>query len=80
MPFITKPGVLIDATREALQEICHIEPELSTTGGTSDTRVIAPYGVEVIELGPINATIHQINECIDLNDPPHLISIFNLIY
>ncbi len=45
-----------------------LKTELSTSGGTSDGRFIAPYGVEVIELGPVNATIHQVNEWVSLKD------------
>ena len=41
---------------------------MSTSGGTSDGRFIAPYGVEVVEIGPVNATIHQVNECVSLHD------------
>lgn len=67
-PFLTDKGALLESARQAVEEITDIEPELSTSGGTSDGRFIAPYGVEVIELGPINATIHQVNECVSLKD------------
>ncbi|EHL32078.1 succinyl-diaminopimelate desuccinylase [Legionella drancourtii] len=67
-PFLTAKGALLDSSQQAVIEQAGISPELSTSGGTSDGRFIAPYGVEVIELGPVNATIHQINECVCLND------------
>lgn len=61
-PFLTAQGALIEAVRAALAEVAGVDPELSTGGGTSDGRFIAPHGVEVVELGPANATIHQIDE------------------
>ena len=61
-PFLTEGGELIAATEESLKEIAGNPPILSTTGGTSDGRFIAPYGVQTIELGFCNATIHQVNE------------------
>ncbi len=67
-PFLTAQGNLLECAVSAINEISQIKPELSTSGGTSDGRFIAPYGVEVIELGPVNATIHQVNECISLQD------------
>ena len=67
-PFLTPQGKLLESSQNAINHITGISPELSTSGGTSDGRFIAPYGVEVIELGPINATIHQVNECVSLND------------
>ena len=63
-PFLTASGALVEAVRETLREVSAIEPELSTGGGTSDGRFIAPHGIEVVELGPCNATIHQIDECV----------------
>jgi succinyl-diaminopimelate desuccinylase len=67
-PFLTAKGALLDSAQQAVIEQAGFAPELSTSGGTSDGRFIAPYGVEVIELGPVNATIHQVNECVSLND------------
>jgi len=67
-PFLTNTGELLEACKKAILEETGIHTELSTSGGTSDGRFIAPYGVEVIELGPVNATIHQVNECIALTD------------
>ncbi|HIF18686.1 MAG TPA: succinyl-diaminopimelate desuccinylase [Cycloclasticus sp.] len=68
LPFITKRGELTDAVIKAVQDVAGITPELSTGGGTSDGRFIAPYGVQLIELGPINETIHKINECVSIDD------------
>ncbi len=61
-PFLTDPGTLVTAVQESIQEVTHVATELSTGGGTSDGRFIAPYGTQVVELGPINATIHKDNE------------------
>jgi len=63
-PFLTPAGELVDASREAIRTITGVDTELSTSGGTSDGRFIAPTGAQVVELGPVNATIHQINECV----------------
>ena len=68
-PFLTETGTLVDATVSAIESVTGKAPELSTAGGTSDGRFIAPTGAQVVELGPINATIHQIDErvsCADL--------------
>jgi succinyl-diaminopimelate desuccinylase len=67
-PFLTKQGRLVDCCDNVIQKITGNRPKLSTSGGTSDGRFIAPFGVEVVELGPVNATIHQINECVSLPD------------
>ncbi len=75
-PFLTSHGQLLEATRDAVKEINGKDPELSTSGGTSDGRFIAPYGVEVIELGPVNATIHQVNEAVSLKDLEKLEAIY----
>ena len=63
-PFLTQSGKLLDAVQSAVTSICGITPEISTDGGTSDGRFIAPTGAEVVELGPVNATIHKVNECV----------------
>jgi succinyl-diaminopimelate desuccinylase len=63
-PFLTKQGPLVAAVADAIRDITGLETELSTTGGTSDGRFIAPTGAQVVELGPINATIHKVNECV----------------
>ncbi|MGQ3891335.1 succinyl-diaminopimelate desuccinylase [Legionella sp. CNM-4043-24] len=67
-PFLTARGRLLSSCIESIVSITGQEPELSTSGGTSDGRFIAPYGVEVLELGPVNATIHQVNECVSLSE------------
>ncbi|MBL4910209.1 MAG: succinyl-diaminopimelate desuccinylase [Alteromonadaceae bacterium] len=75
-PFITKPGKLLTATQKAIVQVMHQEAELSTSGGTSDGRFIAPTGAEVMELGPCNATIHQVNECVNCDDLIALSAIY----
>ncbi|MDP5008872.1 MAG: flagellar hook-associated protein FlgL, partial [Glaciimonas sp.] len=64
LPFLTEPGELLNACVESINEICKLKTEISTAGGTSDGRFIAPTGAQVIELGPENKTIHKINELI----------------
>jgi succinyl-diaminopimelate desuccinylase len=76
LPFLTKPGRLTDAVRAAVREHTGLEPELSTSGGTSDGRFIAPYGVDVVEVGPINATIHKVNEVVSISDLDRLEHIY----
>lgn len=68
MPFLTSEGDLVKATVAAIKEVTGIDTELSTSGGTSDGRFIAPTGAQVIELGPTNASIHQINECVGIEE------------
>lgn len=75
-PFLTSKGSLLDACKQAILEQTGIETELSTSGGTSDGRFIAPYGVELVELGPVNASIHQVNECVSLADLEELEKIY----
>jgi succinyl-diaminopimelate desuccinylase len=67
-PYITPKGNLVAAISEAIQESYHVTPELSTTGGTSDGRFIADICKQVIEFGPLNATIHKLNECVAVAD------------
>jgi succinyl-diaminopimelate desuccinylase len=67
-PFLTSAGKLVDAVKQAVSEVAGYETELSTGGGTSDGRFIAPTGAEVVELGPLNETIHKLNECVNVND------------
>lgn len=67
-PFLTTEGDLLAAVRSAIRELGQMETALSTSGGTSDGRFIAPLGAQVIELGPVNATIHKINECVAVDD------------
>ena len=75
-PFLTQAGKLTDVACEAIAEICGVEAELSTTGGTSDGRFIKAIAKELIELGPSNATIHQINENVRLDDIPKLSAVY----
>ncbi len=67
-PFLTRPGKLIDAVTQAVTESTGLTPEQSTGGGTSDGRVISPAGVDVVELGPVNASIHKVNEHVRVDD------------
>ena len=76
-PFLTPVGDLVSACVSAVKETKDITPELSTSGGTSDGRFIAQEGTQIVELGPVNATIHQVNESIlveDLEDLSHIYS------
>ena len=75
-PFLTHSGLLIEKTRQAIQTEMGFEPALSTAGGTSDGRFIAPYGVEVVELGPSNATIHKANEHLDISELVNLAKVY----
>ena len=75
-PFLTQDGQLITATKAAINSIRGYQPLLSTGGGTSDGRFIAPYGIEVVEIGLCNETIHQINECTSLSDLMDLTRIY----
>ncbi|WP_417505568.1 succinyl-diaminopimelate desuccinylase [Marinomonas gallaica] len=79
LPFLTKPGELVGAMVDAIQTTVNITPELSTSGGTSDGRFIAKMGTQVVELGPINATIHQINECVEAESLNQLSLIYQRI-
>ena len=67
-PFLTTDGKLLDTVKEAVNEITGQTPQVTTGGGTSDGRFIAPTGAEVIELGPVNTTIHKIDECVKVDD------------
>ena len=75
-PFITGRGELVSATTNAIKTVCGIDTELSTTGGTSDGRFIAPTGAEVLELGPCNATIHQIDENVTVAELETLTDVY----
>ena len=68
LPYETKTGHFVKAVENAILEVVGLSPELSTSGGTADGRFIAPTGTQVVELGPVNATIHQINEQISTED------------
>lgn len=75
-PFLTDKGQLLESVKSAIEQHIGQTPELSTSGGTSDGRFIAPYGVEVVEIGPTNATIHQVNESVSLQDLTSLEQIY----
>jgi succinyl-diaminopimelate desuccinylase len=78
-PFLTPVADLVSACVSAIEETKDITPELSTSGGTSDGRFIAKEGTQVVELGPVNATIHQINESILVKDLEDLSSIYTKV-
>jgi succinyl-diaminopimelate desuccinylase len=78
-PFLTGRGDLVDATVNAIKTVAGIDTELSTSGGTSDGRFIAPTGAQVVELGPVNATIHKLNERIKAADLDVLSAIYESI-
>lgn len=78
-PFLTPAGELVDATRLAVQDVCGYTAELSTSGGTSDGRFIAPTGAQVLELGPLNASIHKIDEHVGIDDLDVLSQIYERI-
>ena len=67
-PFLTRKGELVDAACAAIKEVAGMDAKLSTAGGTSDGRFIAPTGAQVLELGPVNATIHQLNEHVAVDE------------
>jgi len=77
--FLTERGALVNATQQAIKDTCGIDSELSTAGGTSDGRFIAPTGAQVVELGPLNATIHQVNECVAVADLDTLSDVYEKI-
>lgn len=79
LPFLTEPGILLDATLKAIQSVTGVRSTPETTGGTSDGRFIAQTGCKVIELGPINKTIHQVNECVAVKDLDTLTDIYEAI-
>ncbi len=75
-PFLTEEGELVAAVRSAIEKITGLDTRLSTAGGTSDGRFISAVGAQVVELGPVNATIHQIDECVRVED----LETLSLIY
>ncbi|MDW2982076.1 succinyl-diaminopimelate desuccinylase [Rhodanobacter sp. KK11] len=80
MPFLTPPGGVLRETVVAVcRELCGIEPEQSTGGGTSDGRFIAPLGAEVVELGPVNASIHKVDEWVDVAELERLPQLYRAI-
>jgi len=78
-PFLTPAGELVNATRQAVADVCGYHAELSTSGGTSDGRFIAPTGAQVLELGPINASIHKIDEHVRVQDLDTLSQIYERV-
>jgi len=79
-PFLTPPGGVLRETVVAVcRELCGIDPEQSTGGGTSDGRFIAPMGTEVVEIGPVNATIHKVDECVALQELEQLPQLYRAV-
>jgi len=78
-PFLTPPGALVEAARDAISRETGAVAELSTAGGTSDGRFIAPTGAQVVEIGPVNATIHQVDECVGVEELDRLSAIYRRI-
>ncbi len=79
LPFLTQPGELVAATVKSIDNVCGYKPMLSTAGGTSDGRFIAPTGAQVIEVGPLNNTIHKVDECVSVEDLDKLSDIYQAI-
>jgi len=75
-PFLTPGGKLVEAAKQAIKSVCDIDAELSTAGGTSDGRFIAPTGAQVVELGPVNDSIHKIDENINITELERLTEIY----
>ena len=75
-PFLTAEGKLVEAAQQAIKQVTGLDTQLSTAGGTSDGRFIAPTGAQVLELGPVNASIHKINECVNVADLDSLSEIY----
>ena len=79
-PFLTPPGGVLRETVVAVcRELCGLDPEQSTGGGTSDGRFIAPMGVEVVEIGPVNATIHKVDECVAVDELEKLPAVYRAV-
>lgn len=78
-PFLTAEGELVEATVDSIREVTGLHTELSTAGGTSDGRFIAPFGTQVVELGPVNATIHKVDECASVADIEQLSVVYQRI-
>jgi succinyl-diaminopimelate desuccinylase len=79
-PFLTPPGGALRETVVAVcRDLCGIDPEQSTGGGTSDGRFIAPMGAEVVEIGPVNATIHKVDECVDVTELEKLPAVYRAV-
>ena len=76
LPFLTPSGALVDAVCSAVKAVQDLDTVLSTAGGTSDGRFIAPTGAQVVELGPLNATIHKVDECVAVADLDKLSAMY----
>jgi len=79
LPFLTPRGELVEAAQQAIKAVSGLDTLLSTAGGTSDGRFIAPTGAQVLELGPLNATIHKVNECVGVEDLDRLSAMYEQI-
>jgi succinyl-diaminopimelate desuccinylase len=77
--FLTQEGRLVDAAVASILDVTGLETELSTAGGTSDGRFIAPMGTQVVELGPVNASIHQVDENVNIADLDILTNIYQTL-
>ena len=75
-PFLTDTGALLESVVKAVNDVNQTEPQLLTTGGTSDGRFIARMGGQVVELGPVNATIHKVNECVNIEELEKLTNMY----
>ncbi|MGB1457025.1 succinyl-diaminopimelate desuccinylase [Spongiibacter marinus] len=75
-PFLTSEGPLVEAAQNAIRRVTGRDTVLSTAGGTSDGRFIAPTGAQVVELGPVNATIHKVDECVNAEDLNQLSAMY----
>jgi len=79
LPFLTAPDHLVTVVQQAIKKICGYDAPLSTSGGTSDGRFIAPTGAQVLEIGPVNATIHKVNECVRVDELDTLSILYQYI-
>ena len=78
-PFLTATGLLVDVATQCIEEVTGLKTLLSTAGGTSDGRFIAPMGTEVVELGPLNSSIHRVDEHVSIDDLEKLTKIYQKI-
>jgi succinyl-diaminopimelate desuccinylase len=78
-PFLTPGGALVEAAQQAIKSVCGLDAELSTAGGTSDGRFIAPTGAQVVELGPVNESIHKIDENINIVQLDQLTEVYTAL-
>jgi succinyl-diaminopimelate desuccinylase len=79
VPFLTPKGRLVDIATQAIRDVAAVTPALSCEGGTSDGRYIARICPEVVEIGPVNATIHKLDECVALADLEPLAEIYGQV-